>query len=146
MAKSADIDRIFAHIGLADMKYHEFEPAPDTDQARQSWSLLRSATTPAGESELPPDSDAPRPEQRAEAFRERVAERVVRHATAEPDPDTRQVQAERSAEPRGGQASGRPLQQIFSRLSGRAEPPPGPREREEQQRTTPLSQVFKRLT
>ena len=138
MNRSADIERIFAHIGTPEMKYHEFEPAPDTDQARANWSLLHSATE-SGEEDRPPLSPARpgAPEQRADAFRERTSERTVRH----PRPEAATGVPPESPE---GQPSGRPLQQVFARLGGRPaaaeEPPPEPQAR------TPLSQVFKRLT
>lgn len=148
MAKSADIDRIFAHIGMPEMKYHEFESGPDADQARASWALLHSATRAPGEVGPEPDVELHAPEQRADAFRERV-ERVVRHAPGEPAADLPPARGEPPhAPPEGPRAQGRPLQQVFSRLSGRADPPPqsSHERRDPQQATTPLSQVFRRLT
>ena len=144
MNKSADIERIFAHIGTPEMKYHEFEPAPDTDQARANWSLLHSATEPGeeGQEALAPTRPEP-PEQRADAFRERMSERTVRQVR--PDAATEAGPASTGTPP--DQPPGRPLQQVFSRLTGRpsaAETRPEPAA--EPRAATPLSQVFKRLT
>jgi hypothetical protein len=156
MSRSADIDRIFAHIGTPDMKYHEFEPAPDTDAARGNWSLLHSATATRDESGDRPVPLRPvAPEQRAEVYRERVAERAERReqearaAEREGVVDSR-FGGPRVDDPRPGVAPVAPerspggLQQVFSRLSGRpTEPQP---QQPEPSRGTPLSQVFKRLT
>ena len=138
MSRSADIDRIFAHIGAPDMKYHEFEPPPDTDQARANWSLVHSATRRDDETETQAPVTPAAPEQRGDAFRERVSERAIRapHPSAGEAPEN----AAREAEP------SRPLKQVFDRLGGRS-PAPEPRsEPARETSATPLSQVFKRLS
>lgn len=137
MNRSADIDRILAHIGTPEMEYQEFDTAPDTDQARANWSLLHSATTQENEARPPVRPDVP--EQRAEAFRERVSERSGRMPPApQPGPVETPPVVERAEE--------RPLQQLFARISGKPTAPASrPAASTEQRGATPLSQVFKRL-
>lgn len=139
MSRAADIERIIAHIGATDLTYREFEPPPDTDLARASWSLVHSATGPDDGSTQQP-MRPPAPEQRPAALRERVAERAAAPARApESAPD---ATAPPESPPPAGRA--RPLQQVFARLGGRAA---GSGESSSGDRSaTPLAQVFKRLS
>ena len=141
MNKSADIDRIFAHIGAPEMKYHEFEPAPDMDQARSNWSLLHSATgTAENEGARLAQPRPAAPEQRAEAFREHVARHVAEPPRVVPSPHPEPPAS-------ASQAGERPLQQVFARVAGQpVAPVPRAEAPVEQSKPTPLSQVFKRLT
>jgi hypothetical protein len=133
------------------MKYREFN-APDPEKARENWSLLDSAAATGEPESGPHSSTSPHPVMRPEAYRERIAELRARPlpAALQPEPATEPVFCE-SAAPAAENAApaGTPLRKLFSRLSGdEQERPPGPPAGETAPVpvTSPLSQVFKRLT
>lgn len=151
LKKPTDIERLFQHVGLTDMRYHEFVADQDPVRARENWSLVDSSVE-AGEERAPGHVPLARPAppvKRSGAFYDRVAElRRLKRSGAETSAEHR-AHTPAPSEPsqvssESGERSTGSLRDVFSRVRGQRSETESPSS--EGAGGTPLSDVFKRLS